>query len=175
MGVAGGTVCSGEGPLVGLAGVGEALPDGDDEHAPRSSTLPASAPNRIVAVMGGFICEAPRRRNGTVDTGVTLAAPHTVPRRSFMDEYQIEIRDLRRTLARLEADEAAPELIAEYEAEVRIHSALYRAAQETFAAGLDDTAMRDALASLGFGGWTLGNVYSFVYDASMELPDSGDL
>ena len=91
-----------------------------------------------------------------------------------MDEYQIEIRDLRRTLARLEADEAAPELIAEYEAEVRIHSALYRAAQETFAAGLDDTAMRDALASLGFGGWTLGNVYSFVYDLAMELPsDAG--
>ena len=36
--------------------------------------------------------------------------------------------------------------------------------------GLHLLRLPDALASLGFGEWTLSNVYSFVYDASMELP-----
>jgi len=92
-----------------------------------------------------------------------------------MDEYQLEIRDLRRTLARLEQDEAAPDLINEYEAEVRMHTSLYRAAQETLAAGEQDQVVRAALAELGFGDWTLDNVYSFVYEASLELPEEGDL
>lgn len=91
------------------------------------------------------------------------------------DQYQLEIRELRRTLARLQHDEAPPDLINEYEAEVRMHSALYRAAQETFTAGLDDGRVRAALRQLGFGEWTLDNVYSYVYDASMDLPDDGDL
>ena len=92
-----------------------------------------------------------------------------------MDQYQIEIRDLRRRLAQLERDEAPPDLINEYEAEVRMHTALYRAAQETFDAGSDDRRVRSALHELGFGEWTLDNVYSYVYEASMELPDDGDL
>jgi hypothetical protein len=92
-----------------------------------------------------------------------------------VDQYQLEIRELRRTLARLQHDEAAPDLINEYEAEVRIHTALYRAARETYDTGRDDRAVRDALSELGFGEWTLENVYSFVYEASMEMPDDGEL
>ena len=87
-----------------------------------------------------------------------------------MDEYQLEIQSLRRTLARLREEEADPALIEEYETEYRNLSSLYRAATDTFDADRNEPRLPDALASLGFGDWTLTNVYSFVYDASMELP-----
>ncbi|MHB8488351.1 MAG: hypothetical protein ACYDCS_03530 [Candidatus Dormibacteria bacterium] len=87
-----------------------------------------------------------------------------------MDEYQLEIQSLRRTLARLREEEADPALIEEYETEYRNLSSLYRAASDTFDADQTEPRLPDALASLGFGEWTLNNVYSFVYDASMELP-----
>lgn len=93
-----------------------------------------------------------------------------------MDEYQLEIQEIRRTLARLKAEKAADELIEEYEAELRILQALYRAAQETLDAGLRDDALPRALDDLGFGAWTLQNVYSYVYEAAMEAePDGRDL
>lgn len=87
-----------------------------------------------------------------------------------MDEYQVEIRDLQRTLARLrEADADAP-LIEEYEAELRNLSAIYQAATDTLCQGKHDLRVRQALSGLGFGDWTLANVYSFVYELSMEIP-----
>ena len=90
-----------------------------------------------------------------------------------MDEYQLEIQQLRRMLARLHETEADPGLIEEYEGEVRNLTALYRATRATFDAGADDRRLADALELLGFGEWTLDNVYSFVYDVSMELPLDG--
>ena len=87
-----------------------------------------------------------------------------------VDEYQLEIQSLRRTLAHLREEDADPALIEEYETEYRNLSSLYRAASETFAAEEQDPRLAGILASLGFGEWTLSNVYSFVYDASMELP-----
>lgn len=87
-----------------------------------------------------------------------------------MDEYQLEIQSIRRTLARLRDEEADPALVEEYETEYRNLSSLYRAATETFAAEEREPRLATALADLGFGPWTLTNVYSFVYDASMELP-----
>ena len=93
-----------------------------------------------------------------------------------MDEYQLEIQHLRRQLARLQETEADPALIEEYEAEVRNLTALYRASQVTFDAGVGDRRRAGALELLGFGEWTLDNVYSFVYDVSMDLPlDGADL
>jgi hypothetical protein len=93
-----------------------------------------------------------------------------------VDEYQIEIRALRRTLARLKAEKAREELIEEYEAELRILVALYRAATETFERGQTTPELRRALAEIGFGDWTLTNVYSFVYEAAMDAePDGRDL
>jgi hypothetical protein len=86
-----------------------------------------------------------------------------------VDEYQLEIRSLRHTLDRLRAAESEPALIEEYEAELHNLSALYTAAKETLVAGGRDERLRDALAGLGFGEWTLQNVYSFVYEASMEM------
>jgi hypothetical protein len=87
-----------------------------------------------------------------------------------VDEYQLEIQSLRRTLARLRDEDADSALIEEYETEYRNLSSLYRAASETFAADQREPRLPRVLASLGFGDWTLTNVYSFVYDASMELP-----
>ena len=90
-----------------------------------------------------------------------------------MDEYQLEIQSIRTTLARLRADEAEPELIEEYEAELRILTALYQAATEVVHAGETDPRLRSLLGELGFGEWTLQNVYSFVYDAAMDMDLAG--
>lgn len=93
-----------------------------------------------------------------------------------MDEYQLEIRSLREALGRLRATQADPALIDEYEGELRNLDALYAAARDTFVAGERDPRVRAVLEELGFGDWTLTNVYSFVYDAAMELDvDSRDL
>jgi hypothetical protein len=90
-----------------------------------------------------------------------------------VDEYQLEIQSIRSTLTRLRADEADPELIEEYEAELRILMALYEAATTTLEAGLRDERMRTVLADLDFGDWTMENVYSFVYDAALDMDESG--
>jgi signal transduction histidine kinase len=93
-----------------------------------------------------------------------------------VDEYQLEINEIRRTLARLKADKADAALIDEYEAELRNLRALYQAAIDTLQAGRGEPRMRAALGELGFGDWTLQNVYSFVYDAAMAAePDERDL
>lgn len=90
-----------------------------------------------------------------------------------MDEYQLEIQQLGRQLAHLREVEAAPELIEEYEVELRNLTALYRASRETYEEGVDDRRLPEALLRVGFGAWTLENVYSFIYDVSMELPLDG--
>ena len=90
-----------------------------------------------------------------------------------MDEYQLEIQSIRHTLVKLRADEADPELIEEYEAEMRILVALYEAATITFAAGNEMPQLHGVLDDLGFGAWTLENVYSFIYEAAMDMPESG--
>lgn len=83
-----------------------------------------------------------------------------------MDEYQLEIAGIRRTLDKLREDEAEPELIEEYEVELRLLTALYKAAGAMMEAGERDQRLREALPELGFGDWNLPNVYSFVYDAA---------
>ena len=90
-----------------------------------------------------------------------------------MDEYQLEIQQLTRQLARLREAEADPGLIEEYEAELRNLTALYRASHETYEAGLSDRRLAQALVAAGFGAWTLEYVYSFISDVSMELPLDG--
>jgi hypothetical protein len=92
---------------------------------------------------------------------------------SAVDEYQLEIQGVQQALARLRSQEAAADLVEEYEAELRNLKALYRAAVETFKAGEDDPRMRDALTQLGFGEWALANVYAFVYDLSVDIDPEG--
>lgn len=90
-----------------------------------------------------------------------------------MDEYEEEIAALEGTLARLRAEEAEKRVLEEYEAELRNLQALYRAARETLLAGAADARLPSALADLGFGEWTLDNVYSFVYEAAMDADSGG--
>jgi hypothetical protein len=90
-----------------------------------------------------------------------------------VDEYELEITEIRRTLARLRAEKAGEELIEEYEAELRNLVALYQAATETFELAARQPRLREALSELGFGDWTLANVYSFVYEAAMEAESDG--
>jgi hypothetical protein len=90
-----------------------------------------------------------------------------------VDEYALEIDALRRTLARLRAEQADALLIEEYEVELRNLRALYAAATETAEAGAGDPRLRHALSDIGFGDWTLDNVYSFVYEASLEADGEG--
>jgi hypothetical protein len=90
-----------------------------------------------------------------------------------VDEYQLEIQTLNAQLEHLRETEADLALIDEYEAEVRNLSALYRAASETYSAGAHNRRMAAALTVLGFGDWSMVNVYSFVYDLSMDLPLDG--
>lgn len=90
-----------------------------------------------------------------------------------MDEYQLEIESLRRKLEGLRAAEADALVIEEYEIELRNLRALYAAAQETVSAGESDARMREALSLLGFGDWTLDNVYAFVYDAALDAASEG--
>jgi hypothetical protein len=90
-----------------------------------------------------------------------------------VDEYELEIAEVRRSLARLRVEEAAPLLIDEYEAELRILVALYEAATRTMDAGTADRRLAGALSGLGFGEWDLDNVYAFVYEAAMEADTEG--
>jgi hypothetical protein len=90
-----------------------------------------------------------------------------------VDEYQLEIQSIRSTLTRLRAEQADPELIEEYEAELRILVALYGAATETLEAGMTDPRLRTVLAELGFGEWNMTNVYSFIYDAALDMDEAG--
>ena len=92
---------------------------------------------------------------------------------SELDEYKLEIQSIRTTLTRLRTDEADPELIEEYEAELRILTALYAAATEMLAAGATTPRLQAILEELGFGEWTMENVYSFVYEAALDMNESG--
>jgi hypothetical protein len=86
-----------------------------------------------------------------------------------MDEWQVEMQEIQRNLAGLQARQGDPVIIAELEAELRILQAFYLTALDVFEAGQVDGGLRRAFARLGLGDWTLGNVYSFVYERAMEI------
>ena len=65
-------------------------------------------------------------------------------------------------------------MIEEYEFELRNLTAIYKAAQHCLGMGADDIALQRTLAELGYGEWSLTNVYSFVYDAAMDADVSGE-
>lgn len=106
--------------------------------------------------------------------GVDTAAGPCSSRLRPVDEYQIEIQSIRRTLSRLKGDKAEPALIEEYEAELRNLVALYDAATAAFESGDQDGRLETALGLLGFGDWSFDNVYSFVYDAALETEAEDD-
>jgi hypothetical protein len=38
---------------------------------------------------------------------------------------------------------------------------------------MSDARLRTVLAELGFGEWTMANVYSFIYEAALDMDESG--
>ncbi len=85
-----------------------------------------------------------------------------------MNEYQLEIANLKRTLEKARIDEAAPEIIEEYAAELRNLAALFEASKTVFEAGESESVIPRALDLVGYGDWTFDNVYSYVYDAAIS-------
>lgn len=91
-----------------------------------------------------------------------------------MDEYQLEITALRRKLAHLREADAEPDVIEEFDCELRNLIALYQATQDAFVAGETDPKVPLALQELGFGDWSFENVYNFVYEAAMDVELDGE-
>lgn len=88
-----------------------------------------------------------------------------------MDEYQKEIGDLRREVETLVEAEGDAKEIRDLEDQIVILDAIYARAGELFERGRGDDDLRRRLRMRGYGDWTLDNVYAFVYEQSVELPD----
>jgi hypothetical protein len=87
-----------------------------------------------------------------------------------MDEYMLEINELRRRIAKLKFERASVTIIEELEAQLRILRSIYDSATALFAAG--ETSFRDRQ----LGNWTFENVYFYVYEQAVALePDGHDL
>jgi hypothetical protein len=93
-----------------------------------------------------------------------------------MDEYLLEINDLRRRIAKLKFEHASVTIIEELEAQLRILRAIYDSATALFAAGEDDRRLQASFRDRQLGNWTFENVYFYVYEQAVALePDSHDL
>jgi DNA mismatch repair ATPase MutS len=93
-----------------------------------------------------------------------------------MDEYLLEINDLRRRIAKLKFERASITIIEELEAQLRILKAIHDSASELFAAGEKDPRLQASFREREFGNWTFENVYFYVYEQAVALePDGHDL
>ncbi len=93
-----------------------------------------------------------------------------------MDEYLVEINDLRRQIGRLKFERADLRLIEELEAQLRILSALYDATGRLFSEGMSDVNLQARFRERGLGDWTFDNVYYYVYEETMKIdPGTHDL
>jgi hypothetical protein len=88
-----------------------------------------------------------------------------------MDDYSKEIIDLQREVDRLLEAEGDQQEIAELEMQIRVLKALYEQASMLFEQGRGDADLRRQLVIRGYGEWTLDNVYAFVYEAAVDLPE----
>ena len=89
-----------------------------------------------------------------------------------MDDYSKEIGDLQQEVERLVEAEGDAQEIAELEMQIRVLRALYEQATTLFDRGRDDADLRRQLVIRGYGEWTLDNVYAFVFEAAVDLPDA---
>ena|SRR2546423_14160480 len=90
-----------------------------------------------------------------------------------MDEYLLEINDLRRRIAKLKFERASITIIEELEAQLRILKAIYDSAMELFAAGETDRGLQASFRDHQLGNWTFENVYFYVYDQAVGLEPGG--
>lgn len=92
-----------------------------------------------------------------------------------MDEYLLEINDLRRRIAKLKFERASLTIIEELEAQLRILRAIYDSATALFGAG-EDPRLQAGFRDRQLGNWTFENVYFYVYEQAVALePDGHDL
>ena len=93
-----------------------------------------------------------------------------------MDEYMLEINELRRRIAKLKFEHASVVIIDELEVQLRILRAIYESAVKLHAEGEVDARLPAAFGKQELGDWTFDNVYYFVYEQAVALePDGHDL
>ena len=93
-----------------------------------------------------------------------------------MDEYLLEINELRRRIAKLKFERASVVIISELEAQLRILKAIYESASGLFSAGDKDRRLQAAFRDRQLGSWTFENVYFYVYEQAVAIePDGHDL
>src|SRR2546428_9574029 len=93
-----------------------------------------------------------------------------------MDEYMLEINDLRRRIATLKFERASLSIIEELEAQLRILKAIYDSAGALFAAGENDRQLKASFNERELGDWSFVNVYAYVYDQAAAIePEGHDL
>jgi hypothetical protein len=93
-----------------------------------------------------------------------------------MDEYLLEINDLRRRIAKLKFERASLTIIEELEAQLRILKAIYDSALALYAVGEKDRQLQASFGQRDLGGWTFDNVYFYVYEQAVAIePDGHDL
>ena len=93
-----------------------------------------------------------------------------------MDEYLLEINDLRRRVAKLKFERASVVIIEELEAQLRILKAIYESASWLFSAGEKDRRLPASFRERQLGSWTFDNVYFYVYEQAVAIePDGHDL
>ena len=89
-----------------------------------------------------------------------------------VNEYEKEIADLERQREALVEAQGDADTIAELEMELQVLRAIYRRALELMDVGSRAEEVRSGLARRGYGDWTLDNVYAYVYESLVELPET---
>src|SRR3982074_1645648 len=93
-----------------------------------------------------------------------------------MDEYMLEINDLRRRIAKLKFEGGSVGSTEELEAQLAILKALYESATGLFSAGEKNPRLQAGFRQRQLGNWTFDNVYFYVYEQAVALePDGHDL
>lgn len=87
-----------------------------------------------------------------------------------MDEWTIEMNEIRHRLHELRVARGDPVIIDELEAQLRILRSFYETAWRVFEEGETDPTVRADFAATNLGEWTYQNVYTFIYETAMTLP-----
>lgn len=90
-----------------------------------------------------------------------------------MDEYLLEINELRRRIAKLKFERASTIIIEELDAQLRILKAIYDATAQLYAAGEADRRLQLSFRQRELGDWTFDNVYFYVYEEAVALEPNG--
>src|SRR5437588_10297195 len=90
-----------------------------------------------------------------------------------MDEYLLEINDLRRRIAKLKFERASVTIIEELEAQLRILKAIYDSAAALYATGENDGRLQASFGERELGRWTFDHVSFYVYEPAVAIEPDG--